>query len=92
MFKGVETPVVRGDSNKYRPWRFPGTEAYIIVQKSIIPVKFLFMLDNFEALETKKIALPDYYKHLDLKAQIHHHHCKGNIFTAQSFLLALTWT
>ena len=38
MFKGVETPVVRVDSNKYRAWRWPGTEAYIIaMQKSIIP-------------------------------------------------------
>ena len=92
MFKGVETPVVRSDSNKYRPWRFPGTEAYIIVQNPSSLLDSLFMLDNFEALETKKIALPDYYKHLDLKAQIHPHHCKGNIFTAQSFLLALTWT
>ena len=53
MFKGVETPVVRGDSNKYRPWRFPDTQAYIIVTKIYHPGS---MLDNFE---TRHLLRPE---------------------------------
>ena len=85
MFKGVETPVVRVDSNKYRPWRFPGAQAYIIVTKIYHQIlKFEFRIKKFPGAHAYIIVtkihhqIPDFEFRIKISRPLGIDHCNKN--------------